>query len=57
MNSEYTGLLNKIKNYVVNCKKINALALIGSHSKNDNLSDEYSDLDLIIITKHVDDFF
>ncbi len=56
MKTEYTDLLKKIRKYVLNSEKINALALIGSYSKKDDSCDEYSDLDLIIVNKYVNDF-
>lgn len=52
MNLKYSELLKKIQNYVLTSDEISCLALIGSQSGSDNLADEFSDIDLLLVTSN-----
>lgn len=57
MNDKYCNLFNKIKNYAYECADISCLAIIGSHSSADNLADEFSDIDLLLVTSERSKYF
>lgn len=49
--SKYTKLINNIVAFGNNDDRIAAIILVGSQARKDKSSDEYSDLDLIVITE------
>jgi aminoglycoside 6-adenylyltransferase len=57
MTQENTDLLLKIKNFVHSANDIWYLGLFGSSTNNENLNDEYSDIDLIVVTNDLKKYF
>jgi aminoglycoside 6-adenylyltransferase len=57
MTQENTKLLLKIQNFVYTVSDISYLGLFGSSTNNENLNDEYSDIDLIIVTNNLKKYF
>jgi aminoglycoside 6-adenylyltransferase len=57
MTQENKKLLLKIEHFVQNATDISYLGLFGSSTNNENLNDEYSDIDLIIVTTNLIKYF
>jgi aminoglycoside 6-adenylyltransferase len=57
MTQENTELLLKIENFVHIANDINYLGLFGSSTNNENLNDEYSDIDVILVTTNLAKYF
>jgi aminoglycoside 6-adenylyltransferase len=57
LNRDYAGLLKKLEDHSRAQPDISALALIGSRSAEAQRADEYSDLDLLLVTANVGRYF
>lgn len=57
MTKDNLVLLEKIKGFITSAQDISYLGLFGSSTNNENLNDEYSDIDLIVVTDDVKKYF
>lgn len=57
MNKNYSDLFEKIKNFVIRNEDITCLAIIGSQSSSETIADEFSDLDLLLVTTNCTKYF
>lgn len=57
MTQDNIALLNKISDFFSGVNEVEFLGLIGSSSNTENLSDEYSDIDLILVTSNLEKYY
>lgn len=57
MTQDNKKLLEKIVKFANNAHDISFLGLIGSASNRENVSDIYSDIDLVVVTSNVAKYF
>lgn len=57
MTRDNLELLNRIKKHIDSCEDVFFLGLIGSSSNNEGLNDEYSDIDLILVTDNLAKYY
>lgn len=57
MTQDNIALLNKISYFFSGVNEVEFLGLIGSSSNAENLSDEYSDIDLILVTSNLEKYY
>jgi aminoglycoside 6-adenylyltransferase len=57
MTQDNVALLNKISTFFSSINEVYFLGLIGSSSNTENLNDEYSDIDLILVTTNLEKYY